>query len=105
MTRLRYFRRWKADKQVDFVDEVPAIIRRRHAVIVGSAVRQKWLIFSCPCARGHQVMLNTDPENFPTWRILQTTPLTLSPSVNEKSHVGHCHYILRDGRVQWVERT
>lgn len=50
-------------------------------------------------------MLNLDTENRPRWRIDNDFPLTLHPSVDERSHVGHCHYILRNGRVRWIDRT
>lgn len=50
-------------------------------------------------------MLNLDPENSPRWRIVDSYPLTLHPSVNERSSVGRCHYVVRDGRVHWIERT
>lgn len=74
-------------------------------MIVGSPTRHKWLVFDCPCDRGHRVMVNLDPDNRPRWCLTSLTPLTLNPSVDEYSEVGRCHYIVRDGRVIWVERT
>jgi hypothetical protein len=78
---------------------------QRHAVLVGGAEFDKWLVFACPCRRGHQVVLNLDVERWPSWRITDVAPLTLQPSVDEKSSVGRCHYVVRDGRVHWIERT
>lgn len=74
-------------------------------MVVGSADRAKWLIFDCPCRRGHRVMLNLDAENWPNWRIAGTYPLTVHPSVDERSSVGHCHYVVRNGLISWIERT
>ena len=50
-------------------------------------------------------MVNLDPDNRPRWCLISLAPLTLNPSVDEHSEVGRCHYIVRDGRVIWVERT
>lgn len=50
-------------------------------------------------------MLNLDPGTRPRWHVTETYPLTLSPSVDEHSTVGHCHYVIREGRVHWIERT
>jgi hypothetical protein len=99
---LRYWRRWKADLRVESVADVPVILPRRHAVLVGGT-RDKWLVFDCPCGRGHRVMLNLDPANRPRWRVDQPYPMTLAPSVDERSGVGRCHYVVRDGRVHWIE--
>lgn len=49
-------------------------------------------------------MLNLDGSHYPRWRITNDYPITLIPSVDEHSNAGHCHYIVRDGRIRWVER-
>ena len=85
--------------------DVPERLRPRRAALVSSSIGEKWVIFECPCERGHRVMLNLDSEHHPHWRVGSKAPLTLSPSVDEISEVGHCHYFIRDGRVRWVERT
>lgn len=87
------------------VGDVPIRIGNRHAVVVGSSTRRKWLVFDCPCARGHRVVLNLDSNHYPRWQITAEYPLTVRPSVDEVSRFGRCHYILRDGRVSWVHRT
>ncbi|WP_366513399.1 DUF6527 family protein [Herbiconiux sp.] len=61
-------------------------------------------MFSCPCRQGHLVMLNLDVDHSPRWRITTRMPLTLFPSVDERSRAGRCHYIIKDGHIQWVER-
>lgn len=104
LSRLRYWRRWTADIHVDSMVDVPEKLPQRQAVVVGRQ-HEKWLVFDCPCRQGHQVMLNLDPENRPRWRVRTYQPLTLLPSVNERSPAGHCHYVVREGRVHWIERT
>ena len=105
LKRIRTWRRWKADLHASSIADVPDQIRRRHAVVVGSGARDKWLVFDCPCRRGHRVLINLDPENSPRWRVTARVPLTLIPSVDERSQAGHCHYVVRDGGVRWIERT
>jgi Family of unknown function (DUF6527) len=102
ITRIRYWRRWKNSITVASVDDVPDRIPKRHAVLVGSSAFAKWLVFDCPCGRGHRVMLNLDTSHYPHWLISSKTPMTLVPSVDEVSKFGHCHYIVRDGRIRWV---
>lgn len=104
MTQLRYWRRWKVVARVGSVLEIPDRIGRRRAVVVGSPVRDKWLAFDCPCPSGHRVMVNLDPDNQPQWQVRSLVPLTVTPSVDEHSRVGRCHYVVREGRVTWVER-
>lgn len=105
MKRVLFWRRWKVDARVDSVSDIPERIARRHAVPVGTPTFDKWLVFDCPCGRGHRVMLNLDPHQRPRWRISDTYVLDLRPSVDEISRVGHCHYVVRAGRVHWIERT
>lgn len=105
LNRLLYWRRRKADLTAISVGDIPERLPKRHGVITGTAEYPKWIVFDCPCERGHRVMLNLDPAHRPQWRIDQAYPLTLSPSVDERSLVGHCHYVVRKGRVTWIERT
>lgn len=71
-------------------------------MVVGTQAFAKWLVFDCPCGRGHRVMLNLDDGRYPHWSYSARMPLTLVPSVDEKSEFGRCHYIIRSGRVFWV---
>lgn len=104
LTRLRYWRRWKVDIYVGSAADMPENIPARHAVLVGSPTNHKWLVFDCPCRGGHRVMLNTDTGHRPSWRLTSDYPMTLVPSVDERSEAGHCHYVVREGRVRWIER-
>jgi hypothetical protein len=105
LNRIRYWRRLKADFVASSAADVPAQLPTRHAVIVGTERHPKWLVFDCPCRRAHRVMLNLDPSHTPRWRVSATYPLTLQPSVDERSAVGHCHYVVHEGRVRWIDRT
>lgn len=105
LTRIRYWRRWKADMTSPSVGDTPETIPHRHAIVVGPANHPKWLVFDCPCRRGHRVMLNLDVGHTPRWRTSNDVPLTLHPSVDERSPVGHCHYVVREGRVRWIEKA
>ncbi|WP_370454139.1 DUF6527 family protein [Frondihabitans sp. PhB188] len=75
------------------------------AVLVQAGGNAKWLVFDCPCSGHHRVMVNLNPETRPLWKIDQSNPLSLRPSVDERSPGRHCHYVVHDGRIRWVERT
>ena len=105
LNQLRYWRRLKADLTAASAADIPERLPTRHAVVVRTGSHTKWLIFDCPCRRGHRVMLNLDRDHRPRWQITSNYPLTLRPSVDEHSSVGHCHYVVREGRVHWIERT
>lgn len=50
-------------------------------------------------------MLNLDATAHPHWAVSTRVPLTLHPSVDEHTALGHCHYLITRGRLRWVERT
>jgi hypothetical protein len=97
-------RRWRVVAWVDAADEVPTRLPRRGAVIAGPESEPHWLVFDCPCRRGHRVMLNLDPRRRPIWRITQTQPLTVRPSVDDHTSERRCHFFVREGRINWVPR-
>ncbi|MBN9605805.1 MAG: hypothetical protein J0G30_04270 [Actinomycetales bacterium] len=105
LTRLRAWGRWKITSRLRSVADVPERLPQRHAILVGGIDFDKWLVFECPCRRGHRVVLNLDLGRWPSWRIASAIPLTIQPSVDEESSVGRCHYFVRKGRVRWIERT
>jgi hypothetical protein len=96
------FFRWRIVVVVESADEAPARLPRNGAVLVGSTMYPKWIVFDCPCRRGHRIMLNLDHSRKPTWSTTLTGRLTVSPSVDAHEHGRRCHYFIRDGRVQWV---
>jgi hypothetical protein len=47
-------------------------------------------------------MLNLDPRRHPAWRVENLSPLTIEPSIDDRTGPGHCHFFLHRGRVIWV---
>ncbi|WP_369804072.1 DUF6527 family protein [Mycobacterium sp. GA-2829] len=84
------------------MSDVPAQLHPRRAVLVGSAEHPKWLVFDCPCARRHRVLVPLNRHAWPAWKILAEAPLSLTPSVDERHGTYRCHYVIRRGRVHWV---
>ncbi|MET8631769.1 DUF6527 family protein [Streptomyces sp. NPDC004680] len=84
------------------VYDVPDRLRRKQAVLVGTATNTKWLVFDCPCSQKHRVVLNLNPGRRPAWTVAKPAPLTLTPSVDETLPESRCHYIIRNGRIHWV---
>jgi hypothetical protein len=104
LNRITFWRRFTIDARVASPLDLPRQLRRRGAIVIGSTQYEKWIAFECPCRRGHQVLLNLDASTHPVWRVRSRSPLTLTPSVDEHSSVGHCHYTITSGVVMWVER-
>lgn len=96
------FRPWRIVATVEAADEIPARLPRRGAIVVGSAERPKWIAFDCPCQSGHRIMITLDPGHRPHWRIVSRNSLTISPSVDYHDNGRRCHYIVRNGSVDWV---
>ena len=96
------FFRWRIVAVVDAADEVPNRLPRNGAVLVGTRLRPKWIVFDCPCRSGHRIMLNTDKLRLPQWSTTVKGPLTILPSVDYHESSQRCHYFIRKGRVKWV---
>ena len=98
------FRLWRLEATVSDMDEVPLSIRPRRAYLVATRSRRKWLVFDCACGGGHRILLNLDDSRRPLWtlRLSKTNALTLRPSVNYQDAHRTCHYILSNGRIEWV---
>ena len=97
-------RAWRLEGTVSDMDEVPLQIGSRRAYLVATARRHKWLVFDCPCGNGHRIVLNLDRARRPVWtvRVSKRGVLTLHPSVDYRDDRLACHYVLFDGRVEWV---
>lgn len=95
---------WRVVGTVESADEIPLKLPRNGAILVGSQVKPKWVAFDCPCRTGHRIMLNADRTRRPYWQALDIRRLTLSPSVDYLTSHQRCHYIIRNGRVEWVHR-
>lgn len=87
---------------VDAADEVPERLPPGVVVVVGTSRRPKWIVFECPCARGHRVWLNSQPSHSPHWMAGGAgRQLTIWPSVWVGAPWG-CHFWVRRGRVIWT---
>jgi hypothetical protein len=99
---MRWLRpRWRVIMQVEAADEVPSELPEYGVVVVGGEQYPRWLVFDCPCGKGHRIMLNLDPSRRPVWRVWRE-PLTISPSIDDVTKTRRCHFFLRRGRVYWV---
>jgi len=98
------FRRWHVAAIVTSADEVPAALPRNGAVLVFDAGLEKWVVFDCPCGRGHRIMLNTDRRRRPAWKVdlRSLDRLTIAPSIDAHTNGRRCHYFVRRGRVIWT---
>ena len=98
------FRPWRLEATVSDMDDVPVRIRPRRAYLVATPTRRKWLVFDCACGGGHRILLNLDPSRRPVWtlRLSRTKALTLRPSVDYRDDRRACHYVLSNGRIEWV---
>lgn len=98
------FRPWRLEATVSDMDDVPLRIRPRRAYLVATPTRRKWLVFDCACGGGHRILLNLDPSRRPVWtlRLSRTKALTLHPSVDYRDELRACHYVLSNGRIEWV---
>ncbi len=97
-------RRWRIVIQVDDADEVPGHLPNRGVALVGSQQVPKWLVFDCPCRRGHRIMLNLDAHRRPTWRVVAQRPLSTVPSIDDYS-LDRCHFFIRGGKIEWVNSS
>ncbi len=107
LTKIRWwdwlpFFGWRIVAIVDSADDVPKTLPRTGAVLVGNRARPKWIVFDCPCGRGHRIMLNTDRARTPCWSTTVSGTLTISPSVDYTGPAQRCHYFIRNGRINWV---
>lgn len=100
--RLRRNGPWRIIGEVVEADQVPDSIPKNGAIRVGSARAAKWLAFDCPCDQGHRVLLNLDERRWPVWRVRNTSPLTIWPSVDAKTGSRRCHYFIDRGHVFWT---
>lgn len=94
--------KWRIVGAFDAADLVPGKLPRNGIAMVGTRKRPKWVVFDCPCRRGHRIMLTLDPAHRPHWQITDFDRLSLWPSVEYVSHSRRCHYFIEKGRVSWV---
>ena len=82
--------------------EIPCDLPRHALIVVGDPDQPKRTLFACPCGRGHVITLNLSPKRNPHWELRADGQVSLRPSVDSHEGEWHCHFWLRDGRVQWT---
>ncbi|WP_409996299.1 DUF6527 family protein [Rhizobium leguminosarum] len=97
------FQRWRIVGESDSADEIPDRLPRNGVALVGDTEWAKWIVFDCPCRKGHRIMLNADPGRKPCWTLNQTKPVTISPSIDFRDSQRRCHYFIRSGRILWAK--
>ena len=100
--RRRHRGPWHVSSIVYEADLIPRHLPSTEAVLVGTASNLKWVVFDCPCGRGHRIMLNLSSSRWPRWTVHRESPLTLWPSVDVVVDNERCHYVIDNGRVDWV---
>jgi len=93
---------WRIVAIVDSAVDVPELLPRNGAVVVGRVDNPKWLAFDCPCRTGHRILLNMDRGRWPVWSFKPSNRLTISPSVDYHDKTKRCHYFIRNGRIDWA---
>jgi hypothetical protein len=94
--------RFKKVERVDELTDVPEQLRRDVVVMAGPARRPKWVVFMCPCDRGHHVTLSLQESHWPHWQLRLDGDLpTFHPSIDVPNEY-RCHYWIVRGRVRWA---
>lgn len=85
--------------------DVPDPLPQRQAIVVGADGAPQWLAMTCPCRKGHQLLLNMSTARYPRWTLHcgRVGDVTLIPSVDSHSDAGRCHFWLHQGHVRWVQ--
>lgn len=71
-------------------------------VLIGPAVKPKWLRFKCPCGCGDVIALNLMSSFKPHWKIElhHDGTLTVYPSVDSQNCGSH--FWIRQSKIDWV---
>jgi hypothetical protein len=97
------FFRWRIVAVVDSADDVPRRLPRNGVMLVGTRSKPKWIVFDCPCRRGHRIMLNLDRIRSPYWSATLKGRLSIAPSIDYAQAVQRCHYFVQNGNISWVK--
>lgn len=95
------WRRWTVTARYADLDDVPDRLGSRDIALITAPERTKWIIFDCPCRRGHRIMLNADRSRKPFWTLHASEPATINPSIDFRGG-RRCHYSIRNGRTIWA---
>jgi len=102
LSRRRYF----VAARVPAADDVPARLPRRAMVIAGPASAPTWIVFDCPCAERHRILLRLRSQpGRPAWHLASVGRPTLFPSVDAHTGERRCHFWIRKGRITWVRSS
>jgi len=105
-------RRWWADRRrrhafgptvvLDSATDPARELAAGKLVLVGTAEKQKWLRFKCPCGCGDVMALNLMAAHCPHWRAERHDDgsLTVHPSV-DSDNCGS-HFWIRRSKIYWV---
>lgn len=96
------WRKWRVVLTVAAADDVPQRLPRRGAALVMRGEQPTWIAFDCPCSDHHRLLVNLDPARSPTWALAGSSPLTLSPSIDDVGGARRCHYFIRGGKIRWA---
>src|SRR5690349_20647485 len=84
--------------------EVPDSPPRDTLYVVGAPEAAKWLLFDCPCGRGHRLDVNLMRERRPFWRLSvgRGDKLSVFPSLWVADDMCDSHFWLKDSCVYFV---
>lgn len=93
---------WHVASTVATSAEIPAILPEKGAVIIGTDAKPQWLVFDCPCGKGHRITVTLNPANQRHWKVLQNKMLSVYPSIEDKTEGRHCHFLITNGNIMWI---
>lgn len=87
---------------LDSATDPVAELAQGKLVLIGTAEKQKWLRFKCPCGCGDVIALNLMASQRPRWTVQlhEDGTLTAHPSV-DSDRCGS-HFWIRRSKIQWV---
>jgi hypothetical protein len=86
------------------VDERPEVPAAGVLYVIGHGEHIWEAAMRCPNGCGRTLSMNLLPAEKPCWKLEEHPDgsATLSPSIWRKTDCG-CHFLVRRGRIQWVE--
>jgi len=91
--------RYSTVRFIDALPDVPAQIGN-DIYIIGSPHAAKWVVFNCPCSKGHRLTVNLMKSNHPRWILrLSGKKASLSPSIVVTDHPCKSHFWLKSNEA------
>jgi len=97
--------KWRIVATVETARDIPDELPRKTVVVVADEKGPKWLAFDCPCSNAHRILLNLDTARAPYWTLAGDSEIDLTPSIDVRSSERRCHFIIREGKVDWINRV